>query len=192
MASAAFVNCIASSVKAFDDAHLATVTHPSGSAGASVFAFSETQPLDGETFLGAFALALEVQCRIANMLLLPPSRLNVGFYVTGLSGPIGVACAIGNLLVLDEQKMRWAIGLASQAGGFRSTHGTDDRAFPSPPRYARRDRGGAAGGRRSRRDIRFARQCLQAVPCLDVRAQVGEGARYARVVLHVHIPWRSG
>lgn len=125
VASAAFVNCIASSVLAFDDAHLATVTHPSGPVGAALLAFSETRAVPGEDFLNAFALGIEITCRLSNMLVLPPAQFNVGFYVTGLTAPIGVACALGNLLGLDEQRMNWAIGLAaSQASGFRATHGT--------------------------------------------------------------------
>ncbi|MDM0022237.1 MmgE/PrpD family protein [Variovorax saccharolyticus] len=125
VASAAFVNCISSSVQAFDDAHLATVTHPSGPVGAALLAYSENHATSGEDFLHAFALGIEVQCRLSNMLVLQPSNLNVGFYVTGLTGPIGVAVAVGNLLRLDEQRMNWAIGLAaSQASGFRATHGT--------------------------------------------------------------------
>ena len=125
VASAAFVNCISSSILAFDDAHLATVTHPSGPVGAALFAFSQKQPVSGEDFLNAFALGIELTCRVSNLLVLPPSKMNVGFYVTGLSGPIGVAAAIGNLLGLDEQRMNAAIGLgASQSSGFRATHGT--------------------------------------------------------------------
>lgn len=125
LASAAFVNCISSSVMAFDDAHLATVTHPSGPVGAALLALSEWERTTGEDFLNALALGIEVQCRLSNLLVLPPSKFNVGFYVTGLTAPIGVAVAIGNLLRLDEQKMNWAIGLAaSQSSGFRATHGT--------------------------------------------------------------------
>jgi 2-methylcitrate dehydratase PrpD len=38
---------------------------------------------------------------------------------------VGAAVAVGNLLRLDEQRMNWAIGLAaSQASGFRASHGT--------------------------------------------------------------------
>jgi 2-methylcitrate dehydratase PrpD len=125
IASAAFVNCISSSILAFDDAHLATVTHPSGPAAASLFAVSEKFPASGTDFLAALALGIEIECRLSNVLLLPPSKFNVGFYVTGLSGPIGVAAAVGNLLRLDEMRMRWALGIAaSQASGFRTTHGT--------------------------------------------------------------------
>jgi len=125
VASAAFLNCISSSVQAFDDAHLGTVTHPSGPAGSALFALSEHQPVAGEEFLNAFALAIEIQCRLGNALVLPPSTFNPGLYVTGFSGPIGVALAVGRLLGLNESAMNAAISLAaSQASGFRATHGT--------------------------------------------------------------------
>jgi 2-methylcitrate dehydratase PrpD len=125
VASAAFLNCISSSILAFDDAHLPTVTHPSGPAGAGLFALSERTSVSGEEFLNAVSLAIEVTCRISNVLLLEPSQFNIGFYVTGLTAPIGVAVAAGRLLKLDERAMTWAIGLAaSQSSGFRATHGT--------------------------------------------------------------------
>lgn len=125
VASAAFVNCISSSVLAYDDAHLPTVAHPSGPAAAALFALAQTRPIAGEAFLSALALGIEMQCRVANMLVQPPSPINPAFYVNGFSGPIGVAAAVGRLVGLNEQRMTWAIGLAaSQASGFRSTHGT--------------------------------------------------------------------
>jgi 2-methylcitrate dehydratase PrpD len=125
VASAAFVNCIGSSVLGFDDAHLATVTHPSSPVGSAVFALSERNAIPGDAFLAALALGIEITCRLSNVLVLPPSKFNVGFYVTGLTAPIGVALAVGNLLELDEQRMNWAISIAaSQSGGFRATQGT--------------------------------------------------------------------
>ncbi|MDE8652434.1 MmgE/PrpD family protein [Novosphingobium album (ex Liu et al. 2023)] len=125
VAGAAFVNCIASSVLAFDDAHLPSVAHPSGPAAAALFAVAQSRSVGGEAFLSALALSIEVQCRVANMLVLPPSTFSPNIYVNGFSGPIGVAVGAGRLLELDEQKMIWAIGLAaSQASGFRATGGT--------------------------------------------------------------------
>ncbi len=125
IASAAFVNCIGSSVLGYDDAHLATVAHPSSPVCSAVFAWSEHNVVSGPDFLAALALGIEITCRLSNVLVLPPSKFNVGFYVTGLTAPIGVALAIGNLLRLDAERMGWAIGIAaSQAGGFRATQGT--------------------------------------------------------------------
>jgi 2-methylcitrate dehydratase PrpD len=133
--SAAFINCIASSVLAYDDAHLPSVAHPSGPVASALFALAQSQVVQGEDFLNALALGIEIQCRIANMLVLPPSPLDPSFYVNGFSGPIGVAVAVGRVLGLDEQKMAWAIGIAaSQACGFRAVHGTMTSHFR--PGYA--------------------------------------------------------
>lgn len=125
VANAAFVNCIASSVLAYDDAHLPTVAHPSGPAVASAFALAQARAIRGPDFLNAIALSIEVQCRVATMLVAPPAPMDSNFYVNGLSGPIGVAAGAGRLLGLDSRRMAWALGIAaSQAGGFRAVHGT--------------------------------------------------------------------
>lgn len=125
IASAAFINCISSSVLGYDDAHLSTVAHPSGPVCSAIFAWSEKNAVSGEDFLAALALGIEVTCRLSRVLVLPPSKFNIGFYVTGLTAPIGVALAIGNLLRLNAEQMSWAIGIAaSQSGGFRATQGS--------------------------------------------------------------------
>ena len=125
IASAAFLNCFSSSVLAFDDTHLATVTHPTGPVAAGLLALSETQKVTGEEFVNALALGIEIECRMSNVLLMPPAQANLSLYVTGLTGPIGAAAALGRLLRFDEQTMVWAIGLAAaQASGFRATHGS--------------------------------------------------------------------
>jgi 2-methylcitrate dehydratase PrpD len=136
-ASAAFVNCLSSTVLSFDDTHLETVTHPTGPVAAALFALAEKQPITGEDFVAALAVGIEIECRISNVLLRKPAQANLGFFVTGLSGPIGAAAAIGNLLELDEQQMAAAIGLAAaQSSGFRATHGSM-AAFLIPAHAAR-------------------------------------------------------
>ncbi len=125
IASAAFVNAIASSVLGFDDAHLATVAHPSSPVCSALLALSEKRVVSGEDFLAAVALGIEITCRLSQVIVLPPSKSPAGFYVTGLTAPIGVALAVGQLLGLDEERMNWAISIAaSQSGGFRATQGT--------------------------------------------------------------------
>lgn len=130
VASAAFVNCVSSSCYAFDDAHLPTVAHPGSPAGAALLAIAETQAVRGEDFLNALALSIEIQCRLSNALAQPPAKFNSGFFMTGLSGPIGVALGVGNLLRLNEDQMVTAITLAaSQSAGFRATNGTMSANF---------------------------------------------------------------
>ncbi len=130
MASAAFVNCMSSSILAFDDTHLATVTHPTGPVAAALFAYSEQHAVSGDEFANALALGIEIQCRMSNVLLMPPAQSNLGFFITGLTGPIGAAAAVARVMRLDEDGMTSAIGLAAaQASGFRSTHGSMAGAF---------------------------------------------------------------
>jgi len=125
VASAAFVNCLSSSALAYDDTHLATVTHPTGPVAAALLGHAERETVSGEEFLNALALGMEIECRLSNVLLRPPARANLALYVTGLTGPIGAAVALGRVMGFDEQRMRWAIGLAAtQAAGFRATHGS--------------------------------------------------------------------
>jgi 2-methylcitrate dehydratase PrpD len=124
LATTALLNSFSASVLSFDDTHLATVTHPTGPVASAIFALSETRPVSGQDFATALAIGIEIECRLSNALLLPPAQANTGLYVTGLTGPIGAAAAMGRLLGLDERKMNWAIGLAAaQAAGFRATHG---------------------------------------------------------------------
>jgi 2-methylcitrate dehydratase PrpD len=123
--NAALLNCMASSLNAFDDTHLASVTHPTGPVAAAILALAERRRVSGADFLLALILGIEVECRLANVLTLPPARGNVGFYMTGLVGGIGAAVAAGKLLGLDEQRMIWALGIAaSHASGFREAHAT--------------------------------------------------------------------
>jgi 2-methylcitrate dehydratase PrpD len=67
IASAAFINCISSSVLGYDDAHLSTVAHPSGPVCSAIFAWSEKNAVSGEDFLAALALGIEVTCRLSRV-----------------------------------------------------------------------------------------------------------------------------
>jgi 2-methylcitrate dehydratase PrpD len=61
---------------------------------------------------------------MSNVLLMAPAKENLSLYITGLTGPIGVAAAVGRIFGLNERRMCWAIGHAAvQAAGFRATHG---------------------------------------------------------------------
>jgi 2-methylcitrate dehydratase PrpD len=128
--NAAFVNCLASSAHAFDDTHLATVTHPTGPIAAVLLALAERGRMTGEAFLTALVLGIEVTCRLSTALLVPPARGQVGWYITGVTGGIGAALAAARVLGLDRQRTIWALGLAAaQAAGFRQTHATMATSF---------------------------------------------------------------
>lgn len=121
--SATLLNGLSASAHAFDDTHLETIAHPSAPTGAALLALAERQTVTGRDFLHAFMLSNEIQCRLSRVLTQPPASTHVGFYMTGLTGAVGVAAAAGWLLGLDERRLVWAIGTgAAQGGGFRATH----------------------------------------------------------------------
>ena len=125
LVSAAEINCLSSSVHAYDDTHLATVTHPTGPVAAAILALAERQKVSGKEFLHALILGIEIECRLAAMLTVSPAHCNLGFYMTGLTGAIGAAAAAGRLLGLDCERMINALGIGSiQGAGFRETHAT--------------------------------------------------------------------
>lgn len=128
--NAVFVNCLASSAHAFDDTHLATVTHPTGPVAAVLLALAERGRITGAEYLAALAIGIEVTCRLSNALLVPPARGQVGWYITGVTGGIGAALAAAKVLGLDRQRTIWALGLAAaQSSGFRQTHATMATSF---------------------------------------------------------------
>lgn len=122
---AALINCLASSIYSFDDTHEQAVVHPSGPVAAPILALAERRPVGGADFLTAFALGVEMECRLCKAVTIPPAKGSIAWSGTGIAGGIGAAVAAGKLLNLDATHMRYAIGIAlSQAAGFRAMHGT--------------------------------------------------------------------
>jgi len=128
--NAALLNCMSANLTAFDDTHLASVTHPTCAVAAAMLALSERHKTTGADFLLALILGIEIECRIANVLTTPPARSNVGLYMTSLVGGIGAAIGCGRLLELTEDQMLHAIGIAaSMSSGFREAHPTMSLGF---------------------------------------------------------------
>jgi len=122
---AALINCLASSIYSFDDTHEQAVVHPSGPVAAAALALAELKPVSGTAFLTAFALGIELECRLCKALTVAPAKGSMAWSGTGITGGIGAAVAAGRLLGLDMAGMRTAIGIAlSQAAGFRAMHGS--------------------------------------------------------------------
>ena len=125
---AALINGISSHVFDFDDTHLKTVIHPSGPVASALFALAEHRAMSGATFLHAFILGVEVECRIGNAVY--PSHYDVGWHITGTAGVFGAAAAVGRVLGLNVQQITWALGIAAtQAAGLREMFGTMCKPF---------------------------------------------------------------
>lgn len=122
---AAIVNCVASGIADFDDTHLATVIHPTGPIASTLLALADRGGVTGPDFLHALVLGIEVQCRLAHAIAVPPAKVDEAWFLTGITGGVGAAVAAGRVLGLDAERMMWAIGIAAmRASGTRETHGS--------------------------------------------------------------------
>lgn len=120
---AALVNGISADALGFTDTHLETVIHPGGVMGPAILPLAERGTVSGADFLHAFALGIEVACRVG--LAVYPWHYTRGWHITGTAGVFGAAAAAGKLLKLDEQQMVWAMGIAAtQAAGLRDMFGS--------------------------------------------------------------------
>ncbi len=123
--NAAFINSMSSGALAFNDTHFTTVAHPTAPVVAVLLALAQRQAMTGKQLLHALILGVEVQCRVGNILCVPPAESHVGLSMKGLAGVIGGAVAAGKALGLDEQGMTAAIGhAANQAAGLREAQST--------------------------------------------------------------------
>ena len=112
----------------YDDTHLKTIIHPAGPVASALLALAESRPISGEDFLTALILGIEVECRIGNSVY--PHHYDRGWHITGTTGVFGAAAAVGKIIGLSPQQLRWAFGLAaSQSSGFREMFGTMTKSF---------------------------------------------------------------
>jgi 2-methylcitrate dehydratase PrpD len=124
---AALVNGVSAHVLDFDDTHLRTLLHPGVPVASALLALAERQPMSGQTFVLAFLLGVEIECRIANAVWFAH---NSHWYITGTAGVFGAAVAASMALGLTEQQTTHAIGIASaQAAGTREMAGTMTKSF---------------------------------------------------------------
>ncbi len=121
--NAAFLNAVSANVFDFDDTHTPTIIHPSAPVAPALFAFAETSRISGPQLLLAFVLGVEAECRIGNAV--SPGHYKRGWHITSTCGVFGAAIAIGKVMGLSAEHMKWALGNASaQAGGLLETLGT--------------------------------------------------------------------
>lgn len=123
--SAAFLNCLASAVLAFDETHARSVVHPVGPVAAAALALAEERHCTGEEFLTALVAGIEVASRTSLAISTKPARGAVGWSQSGVCGGIGAAAAVARLMGLDASGTGHAIALGANASaGLRAMNGT--------------------------------------------------------------------
>jgi 2-methylcitrate dehydratase PrpD len=128
MLHAASLNAMSGNVHDYDDTHLPTILHPTAPVAPALFALAQTRTVRGRDLVTAFALGVDVECRIANAV--SPWHYQRGWHITSTCGIFGAAVACGWLLGLDERQMLWALGHAgAQSSGLVETLGTMSKSI---------------------------------------------------------------
>ncbi len=126
---AALANGYSGHVEDYDDTH-PTVIHPSSPIFPAVLAVAERQTTTGKDLLAAYALGVEIACRVGNLLVTHFREGADFWHITNTCGVLGAAAAAGRLLALSEQQLIWALAVAgTQASGVREVFGSDCKPF---------------------------------------------------------------
>jgi 2-methylcitrate dehydratase PrpD len=114
--NAALVNAVTGNVLEFDDTHQPTVIHPTAPVLPPILALADQRTISGQDLLHAFALGVDVGCRVGNSV--SPGHYARGWHITSTCGIFGAAAASARLLGLDAGQIAHALGVAaSQASG---------------------------------------------------------------------------
>ena len=126
--TAAFLNAMSANVHDFDDTHVRTIIHPTAPVASALFALAQTLRVSGPQLLLAFVLGVETECRLGNAI--SPGHYRRGWHITSTCGVFGAAAAVGNMLGLSAERMKWALGNASaQASGLVETLGSMSKSI---------------------------------------------------------------
>ena len=114
--SATLVNAVAGNTLEFDDTHQPTVIHPTAPVLPPILALADQRQVSGADLLHAFALGVDVACRVGNSVT--PGHYARGWHITATCGIFGAAAASARLLGLGAAQIAQALGIAaSQASG---------------------------------------------------------------------------
>jgi 2-methylcitrate dehydratase PrpD len=126
---AALANGFLGHFEDYDDTHT-TVIHPSAPIFPPALALSEQRTVTGKDFLAAFAVGVEVACRIGLVLVEHFREGAAHWHITNTCGVLGAAAAAGRLLKLNQDQMVYAFAIAgTQASGLREVFGSMCKPF---------------------------------------------------------------
>ncbi|MBM2804139.1 MAG: MmgE/PrpD family protein [Deltaproteobacteria bacterium] len=127
--NAALANGFLGHFEDYDDTHT-TVIHPTAPIMPAALAVSEPRVVNGKEFLAAFAVGVEVACRIGLVIYKHFREGAAHWHITNTCGVLGAAAAAGRLLKLSEQQMVYAFAIAgTQASGVREVFGSMCKPF---------------------------------------------------------------
>lgn len=127
--NAALANGFLGHFEDYDDTHT-TVIHPTAPIMPAALALSEQRLVNGKDFLAAYAIGVEVACRIGLVIYKHFREGAAHWHITNTCGVLGAAAAAGRLLKLSEQQMVYAFAIAgTQASGVREVFGSMCKPF---------------------------------------------------------------
>ncbi|MGH7887228.1 MAG: MmgE/PrpD family protein [Candidatus Binatia bacterium] len=127
--NAALANGFLGHFEDYDDTHT-TVIHPTAPIMPAALALSEQRTVSGKEFLAAFAIGVDVACRIGLVIYKHFRPGAAHWHITNTCGVLGAAAAAGRLLKLSEQQMIYAFAIAgTQASGLREVFGSMCKPF---------------------------------------------------------------
>jgi 2-methylcitrate dehydratase PrpD len=130
-AHAALANGASGHAMDYDDTQLSTtpdrvfglLTHPTVPVLAAALAVAERLNVSGRTFLEAFLIGFEVECKVAEAI--KPDHYLHGFHSTGTIGAFGAVASAARLLKLPPGQLPHALGIAaSMSSGIRVNFGS--------------------------------------------------------------------
>ncbi len=128
VSSAAFANGLFAHALDFDDWDaFIHVGHPTSMLIGAALPLAEHIGASGKDLLQAYALGIEVICKLAANC---PNLQDHGFHSTPVWGSLGATVACASLLKLDAAKVKAALGIAaSAAGGIHRQQGSMVKPF---------------------------------------------------------------
>jgi 2-methylcitrate dehydratase PrpD len=123
---AALANGTLSHADDYDDISFSMPGHPSVTVLPAVLSIGEIQKISGPELLASYLVGFEVACKLGQALA--PRLYQHGWHATSVLGCMGAAAAVGKLLGLTKDKLRFCLGIAgSLAAGLRANLGTNTK-----------------------------------------------------------------
>lgn len=127
--TAGIINGFFAHVIELDDGHRFGAPHLEATIITAMIAVAQKESLSFEQFVKGILVGYEVTVRLSTAM--QPSHKLRGFHATGTCGTIGVACAVGYALGLDDKQMKGALSAAAtSASGLLQVIDDDSQLKP--------------------------------------------------------------